>query len=88
MMLNPLTFVDPGNLVVDYGEAGRVVIEAVSTNVGVGPLRTDPVGRPVLTFIADPESGGAVLVSADGSTVSAIDLGGPGKAAFAPDGRL
>ncbi|HKX75960.1 MAG TPA: hypothetical protein VJR05_11305 [Acidimicrobiia bacterium] len=78
----------PGDIDVSYGDDGFVAIEAVSSNVGVGPLRADPAGRTVLTFTADPESGGAVVVSADGSVVSAIDLGGPGKAAFGPDGRL
>jgi hypothetical protein len=79
---------DPGDIDTEYGDEGRVVIEAVSSNVGVGPLRSDGDGRAVVTFTGDPESGAAALVSGDGSEVAVIDLGGPGAAAFGQDARL
>lgn len=79
---------DPGDVVTGYGDDGRVVIDAVASNVGVTTVRSAHDGRVVAAFTGDPESGSAALVSADGSTVASIDLGGPGTAAFGPDGGL
>lgn len=79
---------DPGDVATDYGTDGRAVIEAISSNVGVGSVRSSADGRVVVTFTGDPESGGAALVSSDGLDVVTTDLGGPGTATFGPDGRL
>lgn len=79
---------EPGDIVTDYGNDGRVPIEAVSSNVGVTAVQSAPDGRVVAAFTGDPESGGAAIVSADGSTVTLVDLGGPGTVAFGIDGGL
>ena len=71
-----------GSIVPGFGTSGKVPLEAVADNVGVGPLRVDLRGRTLLSFTGDPESGGVAVVDAAGSTVVDIALTGPGFADF------
>lgn len=85
----PLTVMaGPGDLVIGYGDDGRVAIDAVTSNVGVTAVSSHPDGRVAVAFTGDPDSGGAALVSSDGSTVAPIDFGGPGTIDFGLDGKL
>lgn len=70
-----------------YGTAGVAPIDAVASSVGVVGLRVSQ-GAALVSVAADPESGFAVLVSADGAEVSTIPLPGPGLATFDHLGRI